>query len=345
MTGRASGRKMRLFTCVTPGVMARGAAMVCVLTFIGCATLVGVRPLSTARAGSTSFHELRVGGRTRRFLLHLPPAAASQRVPLVIAFHGHHGNGAVLETQSHLDAVADRLGFAIAYPDGTGRFGYLALSWNVGTCCGDAHAEGVDDLAFADSLIAATGRTVHVDIARVFAAGFSAGGMLALRLACERSTQVLAVADIQGAMPDVSCAPSRPVSVLLLQGEVDDELRYDLRTLRRPNGHYFAHSLEQALAFWSRINGCVPGAVARDSQPDALRTRATQCPTGRAVELVTVAGHPHAWPGGNRTWLLAPRPAGGLDASQLVLEFFRDIAAGHRPLEWPSTVRPRAASR
>lgn len=345
MTGRVRHPRTGPSDLQKTRVMAIGAAMVFALALAACAALVGVRPLSTARAGSTSFHELRVGGRTRRFLLHLPPAAAVRRVPLVLALHGHHGNGAVLAAQSHLDAVADRLGFAIAYPDGTGRFGYLALSWNVGTCCGDAHADSVDDLAFADSLIAATGRTVSVDITRVFAAGFSAGGMLALRLACTRAVQFLAVADIQGAMPDAACIPSRPVSVLLLQGDEDDELRYDLRTLRQPDGQYFAHSLEQALSFWSRINGCVPGAVARDTQPEATRTRATQCPPGRAVELVTVAGHPHAWPGGDRTWFLAPRPAGGIDASQLVLEFFRDIDTGHRALEWPSTVPPHAASR
>jgi len=328
-----------------PSLLAIGVAMLSVCILTACATLFGVRPLTTARAGGTSYHELRVDGRARRFLLHLPPVASSQRVPLVLAFHGHHGNGAVLQDQSHLDAVADRLGFAIAYPDGTGRFGYLGLSWNVGTCCGNAHTDSVDDVAFADSLIAVTGRTLPVDVTRVFAAGFSAGGMLALRLACDRATQFLAVADVQGTMPDVACRPARAVSVLLVQGADDDELRDDLRMLRRPQGHSFAHSLEQALAFWSRSNGCLPGSVVTDSQPVTKRTRATGCPSGNAVELVTVAGHPHAWPGGSRTWLFAPRPAAGVDASRIVLEFFRDIAAGHRPLEWPSTVQRGAASR
>jgi polyhydroxybutyrate depolymerase len=307
-----------------------GWTVLCALALSGCAMLAGVRPLSTARAGSTSFHSLRVDGRTRRFLLHLPPAAATQRVPLVLAFHGHHGNGAVLRAQSHLDAIADRLGFAVAYPDGTGRFGYLGLSWNAGTCCGSAHTDSVDDLTFTDSLIAALGRSTAVDVSRVFATGFSVGGMLALRLACERAATFLAVADVQGAMPDVACTPSRPVAVLLIQGGDDDELRFDLQTLPRPAGYPFAHSLEHAFAFWSHVNACTAEGAARDSQPAAVRLRATDCPQGRAVELMTVAGHPHAWPGGDRTWRLAPRPAAALDASRTVLEFFRDIASDTR---------------
>ena len=312
------------------------AATTCVLVFAGCAMLLGVRPLSTARVGTTTFHQLRIGGRTRRFLLHLPPSAATHRVPLVLAFHGHHGNGAVLREQSRLDAAADRLGFAIAYPDGTGRFGYLGLTWNAGTCCGAPHADGVDDLTFVDSLVAAVGRIASVDGTRVFATGFSAGGMLALRLACERATQFLAVADVQGAMPDVACTPSRPISVLLLQGADDDELREDLRTLPRPRGHPFAQSLEHALTYWSRVNGCAVAAIQRDSQPEAVRTRAVACAPGHAVELVTVAGHPHAWPGGKRAWLLAPRPVTSFDASRLVLEFFRDVDAGRRAATSPS---------
>ncbi len=340
-----SNRRTRQRVLALQWRMALGAATLGTLALAGCARLVGVRPLTTARPGSTSYHELHVGGRTRRFLLHLPPAAASQRVPLVLAFHGHHGNGAVLQGQSHLDAVADRFGFAIAYPDGTGRFGYLGLSWNAGTCCGNAHTDSIDDVAFTDSLIATTGRTLAVDVTRVFAVGFSAGGMLALRLACERANEFLAVADIQGAMPDVPCTPARSVAVMLVQGAEDDELRYDLRTLRRPQGHSFAHSLEQSLAFWARSNGCRPGAVVTDSQPEAKRTRAIGCGDGNAVELVTVARHPHAWPGGDRTWWFAPRPAQGIDASELVLEFFRDIAAGRRTVPRPSSARQGAPSR
>ena len=294
-----------------------------------CGMLLGVRPLADAEPGVTTYHALRVDGRERHFLLHLPPAAVRTRVPLVLAFHGYRGNGALLREVSRLDDAADALGFAVAYLDGTGPLGWIGLSWNAGTCCGRAHAREVDDVGFADSVVASLGRRLPVDTAHVFAVGFSAGGMLALRLACARAKAYDAVADVAGAMPDLPCRPARPVSVLLVQGADDDELRFDLRTLRRPHGHPFAHSLEQALRFWAAHDGCTPGAVARDSSGTALFERAIGCPSGREVALVTVADHPHAWPGGVPTWPFGPRPAQQVDASRLALEFFAGMA--HAP--------------
>ena len=289
-----------------------------------CAPLLGVRRLSTARPGTTTFHAVQVDGRTRHFLLHLPPGAAQRPVPLVLAFHGHGGNGAVLRASSRLDEAADALGFAVAYPDGTGPLGWVGLSWNVGTCCGRAKARRVDDLAFVDTLVATLRRLPAVDSTRIFAVGFSAGGMLALRLACERAAIFTAIADVAGAMPDMPCAPSRPVSVLLLQGAADEELRFDLRTLVHLHGHAFARSLEQTFRFWAGRAGCTADAVARDSTPASVDERAVGCANGRAVELVTIARHPHAWPGGVALWWFAPRPAPHVDASHSVLEFFRD---------------------
>jgi poly(3-hydroxybutyrate) depolymerase len=77
-----------------------------------------------------------------------------------------------------------------------------------------------------------------------------------------------------------------------------------------------------ALVFGGGRDGCAPGAVARDSADGRVDARAIGCRGGRRVELVTVARHPHAWPGGRTLWPFAPRPAPQVDASRLVLEFF-----------------------
>src|SRR5688500_12680494 len=61
------------------------------------------------------------GGRSRSYLLHVPPAGrASRPLPLVIAFHGGGGHAENQKECSKLDAVADREGFVTVYPDGTG---------------------------------------------------------------------------------------------------------------------------------------------------------------------------------------------------------------------------------
>jgi poly(3-hydroxybutyrate) depolymerase len=88
--------------------------------------------------------------------------------------------------------------------------------------------------------------------------GFSAGGMFALRLAGAATPVVRAVADVAGTMPLVPCAPGRPMSVLLVQGSADDELRGELRALRRLRAPRRTHALEDAMRYWTARAGCSP---------------------------------------------------------------------------------------
>lgn len=275
--------------------------------------------MRTAAPGQTTFHTIEVGGRTRSYVLHLPPAAATQRVPLVLLMHGDGGSGAQIMEASHMNEYADRRGFAVAYPNGTGTLRYFSLHWNAVTCCGYAEARNIDDIEFADTLVATLVRQLPIDSSRVFAAGFSAGGMLALRLACERAGRFSAVADVAGVMPDTSCAPERPVSVVFFQGQRDNDLRFDFRSLLR-RGRRFATSLEAAMQFWARRDRCDLRA-ARDSTSGYSVDRVS-CPGRLSVQLYTIAGHPHAWPGGERSWLFAPDPARAVNASPVILDFF-----------------------
>lgn len=304
---------------------ARAGLAALVVALSACATLLGARALGTARPGGTTFHSLRVDGRQRTFLLHLPPAAASRRVPLLLAFHGYTGNANVMRDMSGLDAVADRLGFAVAYPNGTGALRYARLTWNAATCCGSAERLRVDDLAFARALVNAVTRALPVDPARVYATGFSAGGMMALLLACEAHPVVAGAADVAGAMPDTTCATRARMPILLVRGDRDDELHQDHLVHRRRNNHAYAVSFDGARRFWSAHDGCAPGAV-RDSAATYELWSARGCPPGLDVRELVVRGQGHAWPGGARPWPLAPRPAPDVDASAVIARFFLDEA-------------------
>lgn len=286
----------------------------------GCASLVGARRLSHAAPGRTTFHTIKVAGRTRSFLLHLPPAAATQRVPLVLLFHGDGGSGNEIMQSSGMNEYADARGVAVAYPNGTGFLRYALLHWNAVTCCGYGVIHGVDDIGFADSLVATLIRELQIDSTRIFAAGFSAGGMLALRLACQSSRQFHAVVDVAGVMPDTSCQPAHRVSVMFFQGRKDKDLRTEFRTLLR-RGRPFATSLEEAMRFWARRDGCSPRTT-RDSTGAFSLERPVACPAPFSVQLYTINGHPHAWPGGGRNWFFEPDPAHTVKASPLILDFF-----------------------
>lgn len=288
----------------------------------GCAPLLGARALETASPGHTTYHEIRVGTRWRGFLLHLPPVAASRRVPLVLMFHGHHSNAAIARASTNMDSLADRYGMAVAYLEGTGVVPHVGLAWNAVTCCGYAVDHQVDDIAFAVALADTIEQRGYVQHAPVFAAGFSAGGMMALRLACEQADRIAAVADVAGAMPDTTCAPAKPVSVLFIRGGADDDLRIDhamhaARAAPRP----FSTSFENAVGFWSTMNGCstVP-QESHDNDVGAVVRR--HCAGDTSVELLTIKDHPHAWPGGHPSWFFGAIPSDRLHASAFILAFF-----------------------
>jgi polyhydroxybutyrate depolymerase len=306
---------------------ARGAVFsVSLLT--ACTTFRAAQPINTATPRTTTFHEVRVGAGTRTFLLHLPPAAATRRVPLVLVFHGHKGNASIALKSSRMNAAADSLGMAVVYADGSGRVRGVGLSWNVGTCCGWAQAHGVDDIAFTDSLRASLARSPWIDSTAIFAAGFSAGGMLAIKLACERAGHVRAVADLAGAMPNYPCAPRRPVGMLLVRGDDDDDLREDHAIHAAEGAPSYATSLDSAAAFWERANRCSGHADSYlATAPDvrvSVRT-ATGCAVDGPLEIVSIPHHPHAWPGGRSTWWFGQRPTQSVNGSALVLSFFANV--------------------
>jgi polyhydroxybutyrate depolymerase len=293
-------------------------------------------PSQFAPSPRTERRELHVGGRTRSFLLHHPERwDAEQPLPLVLVFHGHLGDARTVQYESQLDEVADRAHVLVAYPNGTGRLdgvpligGRWGLTWNAGACCTPATTGHVNDVAFATAIVRQLVAEGSVDPHRVYATGFSIGGTFALRLACDRAALVAAVADVEGTMPDTTCAPERRVPVMLVSGTEDDELRADLRE-NRENGstRRFATSMRGALRFWAVHDGCT-GSIVRTQTSTVRRDSATDCPRNRDVQLLGVHGNEHAWPGGRKPWLFAPSPAMDVPLSQWIVDFFMRHSRG-----------------
>jgi polyhydroxybutyrate depolymerase len=237
-----------------------------------------------------------------------------------------------------MEAVADQHGAILVAPNGTGRFGRFGLTWNVGSCCGSARAKHVDDVAFLAALVDTLAAKLPIDRSRVVLAGFSAGGMLALRVACDRSSLAAAYINVQGTMPDTTCVPSRPVSMLLIEGDEDEDMREEHAANKRHGAHVFAMSAMGTLRFWARHDRC-DSALVRAQTSAVTAYSATACAPGTATELVTIHGHPHAWPGGHRTWLFSPRPSPDVDASELIFGFLDSLTSLHHASTRHTSVR------
>src|SRR5687767_4912352 len=97
------------------------------------AALVGAGAARVPLDPGDHWLSLRHDGRTRRYLVHVPPAAASRRaLPVLLSFHGAGGTPAGHQRFTRTDSLADREGFLVVYPEGT-LSGKL-LTWNAGTC-------------------------------------------------------------------------------------------------------------------------------------------------------------------------------------------------------------------
>ena len=263
---------------------------------------------------------LQVSGGLRRYLLYVPTAyRAGHPAPLVLVFHGGGGQGSGIAPHTGFSALAEREGFLVAYPDGLGR------RWNDGRGYAAAH----DDVGFVRALLDTLGRELSVDPRRVYATGISNGAMFAYRLACDLPGTFAAVAPVAGAMPaDLApaCAHTQPVSVLAFQGTADPLMPYFGGGVARRRGRVL--SAERSIAFWATTTGCAVVPVMTnepDRVTDGTRVRRTvygTCREGRSVELYTIEGGGHTWPGGPPVGGSVGRVTREIDATPVIWAFF-----------------------
>ena len=254
---------------------------------------------------------LTVDGRVRTARVHVPASYDPARpTPLVLDFHGYSMTGQTQEALTRLPAKSDAAGFVTVAPDGTGA----VLGWNAGACCGTAASTGVDDVGFVDALLAELDARLCLDARRVYATGFSNGGFLSHRLACERADVFAAIAPVSGVLGVACTAPTRPVPVLHIHGTADTIVPY-----AGSPGLGFA-SVDSTIAGWVARNGCAATATEVFAQGDARCERYSGCTGGADVELCTITAGGHTWPSGG------PFPGGyqstDLAATDVIWDFF-----------------------
>ena len=258
---------------------------------------------------------IRVGADDRTCLVHVPDGIASgDSVPLLLSFHGSAWNAATMRDVTGFDAWADAEGFVVAYPDGSGPGD--VHSWNAGSCCSFALDADVDDLGFIDRLLDELLVRYPIDPRRVYACGFSNGGMLVHRLGAVRAERFAAIAVVSGAIFPGERAPGIPMPTLLIHGTGDAIVPYDggwgaLRTLSGKTQP--ALSVAEAAGFWRANNGCDESPILENLR-DAVVRRYEGCALGASVVLYTLAGGDHSWPTVTRREIDLPLEGADLDA-------------------------------
>ena len=271
---------------------------------------------------------MKAGAVERTYRLHVPPSPAGRApLPLVLALHGRLGTGAGQARLSHLDAVSDRHGFLVVYPDG------LERSWADGRGVTPADQRGVDDVRFLAALVDEVDRRHPVDRARVYSTGMSNGGFMSARLACELADRVSAVAIVAASISEATaraCRPSGPVSVAVLEGTEDPLVPYRGGAMGRSGDRGTVLSLEATARFFRDRARCT-ATVQREHMPDRAGDGTTvdveiypECDGGAEVRSYTIRGGGHTWPGGEAYLpaMMVGKTSGNLDASEAIWAFF-----------------------
>jgi polyhydroxybutyrate depolymerase len=278
------------------------------------------------------FHD----GMKRTYTLYVPSSYDNNKsYPLLILLHGGGGTGEgmIKLTRGGFNALAEKEGFIIAYPDG------IENHWNDGRNLRQyrSQRENIDDVGFISDLIDTLDKALNIDSTRVYAVGISNGGMMAQRLACELTDRIAAIGVIASAMTEnlhSFCKPSRPIPVLLISGTEDPLVPFEGGEVGLFGKNYGAVlSVAETKEFWVKNNGCFPHPQATyepDVDPtDSTRVRKEvyrECSEDGEVVLYVIEGGGHTWPSGQQYLpeKIIGRTCRDIDANTVLWDFFKN---------------------
>ncbi len=155
--------------------------------------------------------DIKVGSATR----HLEYVAPSDlnHPPLVIFMHGAQGSGNGEAERTRWDSIAFREKIVVATPSSIGAY------WDLG---------GNSDIDFILAIIDTMDNRYHIDRNRIYASGWSMGGMLCYYLACKRPNVFAAMGPSSGypLYGEDGCTNARHVPIYHNHGIYDDFVKY-----------------------------------------------------------------------------------------------------------------------
>lgn len=250
---------------------------------------------------------LTIGNQTRTSLLFAPSGAVNP--PLVISMHGLSGTGQQQRSMSRFEPIAEREKFVVAFPDG------LSNRWDI---------SGMTDVNFILAIIDSAAQRYGIDRNRVYATGFSMGGMMSYHLANRAADKIAAIGPVGGFLlgndPHNS---SRPMPILHIHGDMDTIVAFS--------------RLANVLKGWTTRNVCPETSQTLkpypETKPNSKVTKQVWAPCDRSeVIALTIAGMGHGYSTGP-----------DIHSSEEVWAFVKRFSlAGTSAISWKkSEARPR----
>ena len=186
-------------------------------------------------------------GNNREYIIYVPQIySPSISTPLLFAFHGGSGYANdFMNYEADFRSISDTAGFILVYPQ-------ALEDPNDGGSTNWLHKEPTDheDEFFVETLIDTLSSVYNIDNSRVYACGYSLGGMFSYTLACSINDKIAAIGSVAGACfygAFAACNVNHPTAVLTINGTDDGIHPYN-----DPNGWYFP--VTSIDSFWATTN-------------------------------------------------------------------------------------------
>jgi polyhydroxybutyrate depolymerase len=270
-----------------------------------------------------NYGQIKDQGRLRTYYLYIPKSYhPNQPIPLVLVFHGDAGSGRSISDVTRFNNLADQKGFIVVYPNAIDK------EWSLR---GD-FTEKVDDVLFVNALIDHLKQQINIDSHKIYATGFSRGGILTQALACKLSDKIAAFASVAGSLPvqlKPNCQPQTPISMMIVNGTNDQDVRYEGDDHSKRGALV---SISDMVSFWRSHNQCISSdgspplpSINSNKSSKVKAAYYSNCSGNSEVLQLAVINGGHFWPGGASTDanLNKFNAQLGLNASQTIWEFFQ----------------------
>jgi len=294
------------------------------LAFVVLPILLGSIAVAATRLLDRTNGSIDSSGRTRRFLVHVPPSYdRTKPMPLVISMHGAGGWPRQQQNLTRWSRLADAQGFIVVYPAGSGFPRIWHLSEDVGL---------KRDVQFISAMIDTLERAYNIDSTRIYANGFSNGGGMAFVLSCTLSSRIAAIGLVAAAetLPWSWCTNDPPMPMIAFHGTADPIVPY--KGGHSPVTPETFPDVQAWVSGWAKRNQCAPAPTDTAVAPDVTRRTYTDCADSANVVLYTARDGGHTWPGGKPLpRILLGATTREIDATREMWTFFRahERHAGH----------------
>lgn len=248
-----------------------------------------------------------IDGAERTYRLGVPATYDPEvPAPLVLNLHGATSNANQQSAYSQLSAKGTDRGYIVVTPDANAGMWQLA-----GT--------GTDD-AFLTALLDDIAANYCIGLDRVHAAGISLGAWKASITACTHPDRFASIALVAEEVAPPDCA----MPVVAFHGTADRVVPYGAGAdegIVVTNNNAALPGVEVNMPRWARQGGCSEEYEVERIEPDVEHWIFKDCPEGMDVELYSIKGGGHTWPGspvalpGNPTTTT-------IDATEIALDWF-----------------------